>query len=121
MIDLALALEKINPQFQYLLSQSIPPHSIIEWRSADPQPTEAALLAAWAQCSTLTANAQTVTANVNADVASVGLLIGDDQYTLPLTNGAGSVAISFPDGVVSRVVKFQNQAVYGYAEVTVNA
>ena len=31
----------------YKLTQSVPPHSIVEWNGPDPQPTEAELQAAW--------------------------------------------------------------------------
>ena len=33
----------------YRLTQSPPPHEIIEWLGPDPQPTEAELEAAWSQ------------------------------------------------------------------------
>ena len=32
---------------QYRLTQSTPPHEIIEWSGSDPQPTEAELQSAW--------------------------------------------------------------------------
>ena len=34
---------------QYLLTQTPPPHEIIEWNGDDPQPTQAELETAWAE------------------------------------------------------------------------
>lgn len=34
---------------QYRLTQSPPPHEIIEWNGDDPQPTQAELETAWAE------------------------------------------------------------------------
>ena len=45
-IHLAIAHLGLN-QNQYRLTQSVPPHSIIEWNGPDPQPTDAELQAAY--------------------------------------------------------------------------
>ena len=47
-IHLAIAHLGLN-QNQYRLTQSVPPHSIIEWNGPDPQPTDAELQAAYDQ------------------------------------------------------------------------
>lgn len=39
-IDLVLAIGQINPQAEYVLSSSVPPHTIIEWRGPGEQPTQ---------------------------------------------------------------------------------
>lgn len=45
-INLALLQLGLNNN-EYRLTQSPPPHSIIEWRGPNPQPTEAELQAAY--------------------------------------------------------------------------
>ena len=47
-IHLAIAHLGLN-QNQYRLTQSVPPHSIIEWNGPDPQPTDAELQDAYDQ------------------------------------------------------------------------
>lgn len=48
LIDLGLCIYHINPQAEYRLSSSVPPHEIIEWRGPGLEPTQAELEAAWA-------------------------------------------------------------------------
>jgi len=49
-MDLVKCIDSLNLDFdEYRLSQSVPPHSIIEWRGNDPQPTEAELATAWSE------------------------------------------------------------------------
>ena len=47
-MDINLAIDHLglNANF-YILTQSVPPHSIVEWSGPDPQPTEAELQAAY--------------------------------------------------------------------------
>ena len=47
-MDINLAIDHLglNSNF-YILTQSVPPHSIVEWGGPDPQPTEAELQAAY--------------------------------------------------------------------------
>jgi len=44
-MNIELAIWTINPEYEYLLNED--KTSILEWRSADPQPTQAELDAAW--------------------------------------------------------------------------
>ena len=48
-MDIALAIAHLglNERNQYRLTQSVPPHSIVEWNGPDAQPTEAELQAAY--------------------------------------------------------------------------
>ena len=48
-MDIALAIAHLglNERNYYRLTQSVPPHSIVEWDGPDPQPTEAELQAAY--------------------------------------------------------------------------
>jgi hypothetical protein len=46
-MDLIIAIARIMPRAKYRLSSSVPPHSIVEWRDARQQPSEAELSAAW--------------------------------------------------------------------------
>ena len=48
-MDIALAIAHLglNERNQYRLTQSVPPHSIIEWNGPDAQPTETELQAAY--------------------------------------------------------------------------
>ena len=47
-MDISIAIDHLglNANF-YILTQSVPPHSIVEWSGPDPQPTEAELQAAY--------------------------------------------------------------------------
>jgi hypothetical protein len=48
MMDINLAIDHLGLNAnRYRLTQSVPPHSIIEWNGPDPQPTEAELQAAY--------------------------------------------------------------------------
>ena len=47
-MDIAICLKRLGVKPEELvLSQSTPPHTIVEWIGGDPQPTEAELQAAW--------------------------------------------------------------------------
>ena len=47
-MDINLAIDHLGLNANsYKLTQSIPPHSIVEWDGPDPQPTEAELEAAY--------------------------------------------------------------------------
>ena len=48
-MDIALAIAHLglNERNYYRLTQSVPPHSIVEWNGPDAQPTEAELQAAY--------------------------------------------------------------------------
>jgi hypothetical protein len=47
-MDINLAIDRLGLNANsYKLTQSTPPHSIVEWNGPDPQPTEAQLQAAW--------------------------------------------------------------------------
>lgn len=47
-MDIPICLDRLGVKPEQLrLSQSVPPHSIVEWIGGDPQPTEAELQAAW--------------------------------------------------------------------------
>ena len=47
-MDISICLDRLGVKPDQLrLSQSVPPHSIVEWIGGDPQPTEAELQAAW--------------------------------------------------------------------------
>lgn len=47
-MDINLAIDHLGLNANsYKLTQSVPPHSIVEWYGPDPQPTEAELEAAW--------------------------------------------------------------------------
>jgi hypothetical protein len=47
-IDYKIVLGRLLPNAKYRLSSSVPPHSIIEWRDARPQPSQASIDAEWA-------------------------------------------------------------------------
>jgi len=47
-MDISICLDRLGVKPDQLrLSQSVPPHTIVEWIGGDPQPTEAELQAAW--------------------------------------------------------------------------
>jgi hypothetical protein len=46
-MDLNICINKIYPGAKYRLSKSDPPHKIIEWRDARPQPTVREIEDAW--------------------------------------------------------------------------
>ena len=48
-MDIALAIAHLglNERNQYRLTQSVPPHSIVEWNGPDAQPTEVELQSAY--------------------------------------------------------------------------
>ena len=47
-MDINLAIDHLGLNANsYKLTQSVPPHSIVEWNGPDPQPTEAELQAAY--------------------------------------------------------------------------
>jgi len=47
-MDIPICLDRLGVKPDQLrLSQSVPPHTIVEWIGGDPQPTEAELQAAW--------------------------------------------------------------------------
>jgi len=47
-MDINLAIDHLGLNAnRYKLTQSVPPHSIVEWDGPDPQPTEAELQAAY--------------------------------------------------------------------------
>lgn len=47
-MDINIAIEQLGLNAnEYRLTQSPPPHSIIEWRGPDPQPTDIELQAAY--------------------------------------------------------------------------
>ena len=47
-MDINIAIDRLGLNAnRYKLTQSVPPHSIVEWNGPDPQPTEAELQAAW--------------------------------------------------------------------------
>lgn len=47
-MDILICLNRLGVRPDQLrLTQSVPPHSIVEWIGGDPQPTEAELQAAW--------------------------------------------------------------------------
>jgi len=47
-MDINIAINKLGLNANhYKLSQSVPPHTIIEWNGPDPQPTEAELQSGW--------------------------------------------------------------------------
>jgi len=47
-MDIFICLNRLGVKPDQLrLSQSVPPHTIVEWIGGDPQPTEAELQAAW--------------------------------------------------------------------------
>jgi len=47
-MDINLAIDHLGLNAnRYKLTQSVPPHSIVEWNGPDPQPTEAELQAAY--------------------------------------------------------------------------
>ncbi len=85
------------------------------------QEAQAAQLLAAARIAEFAVNAQTVTVTTTPAAASIALLIGAETYDMPLLNGAGSVEIDFPQGVLSRTVRAVDQQTYGYSEITVNA
>ena len=47
-MDINIAIDHLGLNAnRYKLTQSVPPHSIVEWNGPDAQPTEAELQAAW--------------------------------------------------------------------------
>ena len=47
-MNISICLERLGRKPEQLrLSQSVPPHTIVQWIGGDPQPTEAELQAAW--------------------------------------------------------------------------
>jgi hypothetical protein len=47
-VDLNIALPALVPGCRFLLSKSVPPHKIIEWRGPGTQPTQKDIEAWWA-------------------------------------------------------------------------
>jgi|TARA_B100000085_G_scaffold279557_1_gene303069 hypothetical protein len=57
-MDISIALEHLGLNTsEYRLSQSVPPHTIIEWRGPGTQPTDAELQAAYDEWVAIPANA----------------------------------------------------------------
>jgi hypothetical protein len=133
MIDLSLAIWKINPSAEYRLSQSNPPHSIIEWRGPGPQPSEIEIYEAWLKCTTLTADRivipadgvtpATITVRTGEQEPSIDLLVAGAIVKVPLSGGVGTLQIArqVPTLPPHIVVRAQNQAVYGDAVITIKA
>lgn len=46
-MDLAVSISRIYPGAEYLLSSSVPPHTIVEWRGAVDMPSQDELETAW--------------------------------------------------------------------------
>lgn len=50
-MDINAAIDQLGLNANtYRLTQSVPPHSIVEWNGPDAQPTDAELEAAWVLC-----------------------------------------------------------------------
>ena len=48
MIDIAIAIDRLGLNANaFVLSSSVPPHTLVSWNGPDPQPTDAELQAAW--------------------------------------------------------------------------
>ena len=47
-MDINIAIDRLGLNAnRYKLTQSVPPHSIVEWNGPDPQPTESEMQSAW--------------------------------------------------------------------------
>ena len=74
-MDISLCIDHLGlNQNEYRLTQSVPPHSIIEWSGPDPQPTQAELEAAWVEWQEAD-NAQEYARNRQAEYPSINDLI----------------------------------------------
>ena len=50
-MDINAAIDQLGLNANtYKLTQSVPPHTIVEWSGPNPQPTQAELEAAWVLC-----------------------------------------------------------------------
>lgn len=84
-MDIALAIHRINPRAEYRLTDDRA--AILEWRGPGPQPTPAALDAAWTAYQSERQQAAQAEATRLADLSAARSLV--------LTTAAGAVGVRF--------------------------
>lgn len=98
-IDLIQATEKIDPTATYRLTQSPPPHEIIEWRGPGEQPSEAELYAAWLKCTRIEAAANPFAFGAGT---TIRVFTGEQEQEISVI--ARGVLVSLP--VIGGVAEF---------------
>lgn len=131
-VDLIQAIEKINPGADYRLTQSPPPHAILEWRGPGPQPDSAQIYTAWLKCSRIEASTNpfpfasgaTVRIYTGEQEQSVNMLVRGQPVAVAISGGIGDFTIApleAPTLAPHIVITFADATRYGTAALTLKA